>query len=58
MIERGKAPIFIAVPERDFCIDALADIKPVRVVFGSCKHDLCFGHISGVEVNPASLAVP
>ncbi len=57
MVKGDKAPVFIAVPERYFGIDAVADIKPVGVVLGGCKYDLGFGHISRVEVDPASRAV-
>lgn len=58
MVEGGKAPVFIAVPERYFGVDAVADIKPVGVVLSGCKNDLGLGHVSGVEVDPASRAVP
>ena len=58
MVEGGKAPVFIAVSERNFGVDAVADVKPVGVVLGGCKNDLGFGHISGVDVDPASRAVP
>ena len=58
MIGGGKAPVFIAIPERHFSIDAFADVKSVRIVFGCCKHNLGFGHVSGVEVDPASRTVP
>jgi hypothetical protein len=58
MLERGKAPVFVGVPERYFGIDAIAYIEPVRVVFGCRKHDLGFGNISGVKVDPASHAAP
>ena len=58
MVKGGKAPVFITVPERYFGVDAIADIKPVGVVLGGCKYDLGFGHISRVEVDPSSCAVP